>query len=89
MHQSPKRTGKLSIRQGPWKLIFGQDEERELYNLQSDLSETKNVASAHVDVVKRLEKLMRSYIERGRSTPGPVQKNDVDLSLDYSGRKKK
>ena len=89
VHQSPKRTGKLSIRQGPWKLIFGQDEERELYNLQSDLSETKNVASAHVDVVKRLEKLMRSYIERGRSTPGPVQKNDVDLSLDYSGRKKK
>ena len=82
IHQSPQQTGKLSIRQGPWKLIFGRDGARELYNLQSDISETKDLAGTHTDVAARLEKLMLSYIQRGRSTPGPEQENDIDLSLD-------
>lgn len=47
----------------------------QLYDMSADRAETKNVAAEHPEIVQRLGKLMRSYIERGRSTPGPVQSN--------------
>jgi len=80
IHQSPGRD--LAIRQGPWKLIFLRNGKRELYNLQSDLSETRDVAGANPDVVERLTSLMRRYIAEGRSTAGAPQKNDADMSVD-------
>lgn len=59
-----------AVRSGPWKLIVphlahpnqGKPEEtvavsRQLYNLDTDLSETTNVASMHPDVVRRLTAL--------------------------------
>lgn len=52
--------------------------EIQLYNMQSDPVEQKNVASEHPEVVIELTKLMRSYITQGRSTPGTPQKNDGD-----------
>ena len=90
IHQSFK--GDLAIRQGSWKLIFLTNSKRELYNLQNDLSETKDVADANPDVVERLTTLMRRYIAEGRSTIGAPQKNDVAMSVDKSfghNRKKK
>jgi len=80
IHQSPHQD--LAIRQGPWKLIFLKDGGRELYNLQTDLSEKQNVAETNPDVVERLTALMRRYIADGRSTLGAPQKNDVDMSVD-------
>jgi len=80
VHQSA--AGDLAIRQGPWKLVFLKSGQRELYNLQSDLGETQDLAAANPHVVERLTRLMQSYIDRGRSTPGPAQKNAVNLSLD-------
>ncbi|HUT58582.1 MAG TPA: arylsulfatase [Phycisphaerae bacterium] len=80
VHQSPR--GDLAIRQGPWKLIFLSDGTRELYNLDSDLSETSNVADANGDVVQRLTRLMRQYIANGRSTPGAAQENGAEISID-------
>lgn len=79
IHQDMK--GTLSIRQGPWKLIFAGNEKNELYHLQDDLSETKNVAAAHPEVVKRLTGLMQKFIADGRSTPGPAMKNDKPIQL--------
>jgi hypothetical protein len=86
IHQSYK--GELAIRQGPWKLIFFKEGTRELYNLQNDLSETKDIAAANPDVVKRLTALMRRYTDEGRSTLGAPQKNEVNMSVDKasSGR---
>ena len=86
IHQSFK--GDLAIRQGSWKLIFLTNSKRELYNLQTDLGETKDVADANPDVVARLTTLMRRYIAEGRSTVGAPQKNDADMSVDKasSGR---
>ncbi len=46
----------------------------QLYDLESDPAETTNLAAKHPEVVQRLGKLMRGYIERGRSTPGAAQK---------------
>ncbi len=88
IHQSMK--GDLSIRQGPWKLIFLKGGKRELYNLQSDLSETSNVLEANPEVVGRLTDLMNRYINDGRSTAGNPQKNEASISLDGpSGGKKR
>ena len=86
IHQAP---GGLAIRQGPWKLVSHRSGERELFNLESDISETKNVAPENKDVVKRLAGLMQSYIDRGRSTPGAVQKNEFDLSVSFGGKDNK
>lgn len=81
----------LAIRQGPWKLIFKQDGSRELYNLESDLSETKDVHAANPEVVTKLTALMQRYLNEGRSTPGAAQKNDFDPSINgrLKGKKAK
>ena len=79
VHQS--MAGDLALRQGPWKLIFKKNGERELYNLITDLSERTNVVTAHAEIRERLEKLMDSYVARGRSTPGASQTNQHALSL--------
>ena len=83
IHQSYH--GDLAIRQGPWKLIFLKDGGRELYNLQTDLSETKNVAEANPEVVERLTALMKKYIAEGRSTPGAKQSNDAAIQIRKKG----
>jgi arylsulfatase A-like enzyme len=87
MHQSAG--GDLAIRQGPWKLIFNKDGSRELYNLESDLSETKDVLGANAEVAAKLTALMQRYIAAGRSTPGAAQKNDFELSIDSGLKGKK
>lgn len=85
IHQAP--SGELAIRQGPWKLIFLKNGGRELYNLQTDLGETNNVAQANAETVQRLTTLMSQYITDGRSTAGTPQKNDVAISLGKPGVK--
>jgi arylsulfatase A-like enzyme len=80
VHQSAY--GDLAIRQGPWKLVFLISSKQELYNLHDDLSETKDVAAANPDIVKKMTVLMKSYIANGRSIPGKMQKNDKDISID-------
>ena len=60
-----------AVRSGPWKLYLPLENRRinsrtrveqsaELYHLEDDLGETKNVASEHPDVVKRLSELAQS-----------------------------
>jgi arylsulfatase A-like enzyme len=45
----------------------------QLYDLEADPRETTNLEARHPEVVQRLGRLLRGYIERGRSTPGPAQ----------------
>ena len=78
----------LAIRQGPWKYIKFRNGTRELYNLKKDLSETKDVAETNAEVVDRLEKLMQSYFDRGRSTPGLAQEKEFDLPFGKKSKKK-
>ncbi len=76
------------VRQGPWKLIlpnrkvfYGYVKDRgtnevELYNLDADIGETKNVARENPAVVEKLVKLAASFqwpaklIEHGINLPG-------------------
>lgn len=72
---------------GEWKLNFGRGAKGnrkpkkgeppfELYNLAEDPSETRNVYENHPRVVDRLKTRMIEIVERGRSTPGPMQRNE-------------
>ncbi len=78
IHQAPYG---LAIRQGPWKLVFHDSGKKELFNLDSDLSETTDVAEGNAAMVDRLTKLFQRYIDRGRSTPGARQRNEFSLAL--------
>lgn len=87
VHQSS--AGDLAIRQGPWKQIFFRDGRRELYNLESDVSETQDMSADKPEIVEDLTQLMQRYIDRGRSTRGSDQKNDTNLSLEAKTPKKR
>lgn len=87
VHQSAG--GDLAIRQGPWKMIFKKDGARELYNLDNDLGETKDVLGTNPEIRKKLNGLMERYIKEGRSTPGISQKNDVDVFMENAKKKTK
>lgn len=48
----------------------------QLYDIEKDIAEKNNLVNQHPEIVDRLTKLMEKYIEEGRSTPGPKQKNE-------------
>ena len=81
--------GGFAIRQGPWKLVILVDYDTppvfELYNLEDDIGETRNVRDAHPDTADRLLALLERYVREGRSTPGPAQPNDTD-AIDIRAR---
>ena len=82
--------GLPSIRRGDWKLICGrgsggwgkgQDEHpAQLYNLADDIGESRNLYAERPELVEALTKLMEETVWNGRSTPGPTQKNDVEVN---------
>jgi arylsulfatase A len=51
----------------------------QLYDLESDPGETRNLSHERPQVVARLSKLLERTIERGRSTPGRQQTNTVPV----------
>jgi arylsulfatase A-like enzyme len=54
----------------------------ELFNLAKDPTQKHNVFSTEGAKVDELTALMRRYVVEGRSTPGPAQKNDVEIVWD-------
>ncbi len=81
--------GLPSLRSGSWKLILGpgsgglllgnDGETVQLYNLENDIGETKNFAGELPGRVREMKILMEKLITDGRSTAGPLQKNDVKV----------
>ena len=51
-----------AVRQGDWKLRIAEG-ETELYNLKQDISESKNMASTHPEIVEQLKKEMAAFDE--------------------------
>ena len=82
-------SGLSAVRSGPWKLIFGKGSggwgkgsdghAGQLYNLDDDLGETKNLYAEQPQRVAELTALMKSLVDNGRSTPGKAQSNDVPV----------
>ncbi len=69
--------GQYSIRDGRWKLILPQmpGGKSVLYDLETDIKETTNVAAKHPERVQTLTAALRQYVANGRSTPGAKQPN--------------
>lgn len=52
-----------AVRMGEWKGIrFGQGSPLNLYNLELDIGETKDVAAAHPDIVSRIEGILERAV---------------------------
>ncbi|MGJ8671810.1 sulfatase family protein [Rubritalea sp.] len=86
-------TGKFAYRSGKWKLILAkgsggldkgitQEEwaaapKGQLYDMESDDGETKNLYTEKPEVVEQLLAMLEQEVQQGRSTPGEAQKNDA------------
>lgn len=53
----------------------------QLYNLETDPAEQHNLQGEHPEIVARLTALLEHYVSQGRSTPGPPQRNAVDVQI--------
>lgn len=53
----------------------------QLYDLKKDIEETTNVQDKYPEKVKELIRLLQSYVDRGRSTPGKKQTNEGQTSI--------
>lgn len=92
--------GVFAIRKGDWKLclcsgsggwskptVGAKGEPKwQLFNLADDLGETKNLYTEHPEKVEELQKLLVKLVEDGRSTPGPLMKNEVAVKIDKENR---
>jgi arylsulfatase A-like enzyme len=87
VHQNGKKA--LAIRKGKWKLIVHGDNKRELFDLDDDIGETRNVIDINSRVASTLDKLLQNYLDNGRSTPGQAQPLEHKISLDEVRYKKK
>ena len=90
IHQSID--GSLSIRKGKWKLEMcpgsggwsdpkpGEEDPSsprfQLYDLSTDIGEANNIINQYPEKASELKIILKNHIFRGRSTPGPVQKNN-------------
>ena len=73
--------GLQAIRKGDWKLVCTRVPE--LYNLKTDLAETKNIAAENPQIVREMLALRKKLIDDGRSTPGKAQQNDGTVKVDF------
>ncbi|WP_372935477.1 arylsulfatase [Seonamhaeicola sp.] len=55
--------------------------EIQLYDMETDQSETTNVYDKHPEIVKELTKELVKIVEQGRTTNGPSQENDVVVDI--------
>lgn len=89
--------GLPAVRQGPWKYIPGrgsggwgkggdQSQPVQLYNLNDDLEESNNLAAKHPGRVTEMAELLEEIITQGRSSPGPKQKNNVEVRRHHTGK---
>ncbi len=90
-------SGKFAIRNNRWKLVLcpgsggwthnDADAAKEglpmvqLYDMQVDPGETKNLHTENPDKVKELISLLKKCVADGRSTPGTRQENDVLVDI--------
>ena len=63
--------GNRAVRQGQWKLVAKHKGPWELYDLESDRSETNDLASSDPDRVARMQSAYEEWAERSDVKPWP------------------
>ncbi|MDZ4402488.1 arylsulfatase [Prosthecobacter sp.] len=58
----------------------------QLYDLNTDIAETKNLSAEHPDIVAKLTQQLEASIANGRSTPGAKQANDAAIVIFKSNK---
>ena len=53
----------------------------QLFDLSNDIAETTNLYDKYPKKVEELTKLLQSYVDKGRSTPGKCQENDRKVNI--------
>ena len=61
-------TGQFAVRSGKWKYIRG-DERRYLFDVESDIAESKNVIAQHPEIASRLDAKLDEW-SQGLTPPG-------------------
>lgn len=73
-----------AARQGRWKLVALRNAGWELYDLEADLSETRNVAVEHPDKVRELKALWSAWAKSvGLSVTEDAPDTEVELAFYY------
>lgn len=67
-------TEKVAVRMKDWKLITGQKEDNELYNLEEDPQEQQNLIYEHPKLVDEMERIVKSHVKQELSMSGLNQK---------------
>ena len=85
-------SGHFAYRQGQWKLLLARASggwtspkenqakgalPAQLYDMEADVGEKKNLYREKPEVVAELLALLEKDVKRGRSTKGPASKNDI------------
>lgn len=86
------RNGEFALREGFWKIVYrmpmanlkdsrGMKCIPELYNLEEDEMETKNIAEQNPLVVNEMTEKLSKIIFEGSSRPGAYSHNDVSVDF--------
>lgn len=84
--KTSSRASKPSMRMGPWKYHIHKGEKPELFNLDNDPYETKNVIKKYPEVVVQLDKELKKIL---KSLPDDYKKLDKKKFKEEKRAKKK
>ena len=65
----------------PGRLDMSEFPPFQLFNLKNDPGEESNIQAEHPERVERMKTMLKEIIDRGRSTPGPMLENDVEVVM--------
>lgn len=85
--------GEFAYREDGWKIVFkmpdadlpasrGKPTVVQLYHLDDDIAEQKDLADQHPEIVARLTSQLQHLVDQGRSRPGPKASNDTRVRFD-------
>ena len=78
LHAQPiccEHEGNIMVRDGEWKLVRFFSDPWELYQVETDRSETNNRAAEHPEIVERLGKAYDEWAKRVGALPWGEAKN--------------